>query len=304
MLDFSDKLRPTPAPAEAAPVTLPPIGIPSKGTRVRHFQGALYTVEGACFLTESKEIGVMFRPVDPQEGDELHVSPSASLFGFAEGGQARFSRLRDTDRTCLRAHLSADLMADSVLESVLRSYDESWRFFHNRDHIYGLFELATKKGMKLSPEQALAVLFHDVIYVPGASEGQNERQSTLAMLGFKHLVRQEGIDWALVSKIIEDTATHKASVPESVAVQDLDLSSLGDDPLHFCAGNELVWLENRHLLPAVDARKDFDTRRLRFLLALAERGPIFSEAFSDYESAARENLEGLRKAWVQRYGPR
>jgi hypothetical protein len=89
--------------------------------------------------------------------------------------------------------------------------------------------------------------------------------------------------------------------PESQLVQDLSRSFLGADAIPFCASEELIWLENRHMLNQTDPRKDFDTRRLKYLLALAEKGPLFSEVFQDLEANARGNLEGLRQAWVQKY---
>jgi hypothetical protein len=49
----------------------------------------------------------------------------------------------------------------------------------------------------------------------------------------------------------------------------LDMSSLGGSPLEFSVANELVWLENRHLLQAASGpRREFDKRRLAFLEAL------------------------------------
>lgn len=301
MLDLSDHTpAPVPTPTEQV-ANLPVIGIPEAGTLVRHFRGGVFRVEGSSSQHDSCDISVLYRALDPADAQALRACSAAVFFGAAAASQPRFTRLRTAAPAKLRDYLSEEVLDAQTLEQVLRSYDEPWRFFHTREHIYAMFDLASRRKIALTLEQSLAVLLHDLVYVPGAPEGVNERQSVLLAQTLKGHIRAQA-DWSLVGRIIEDTASHAAGRTESAAVLDLDLASLGDDPIHFAAANELVWLENRHLLPAPDARKDFDTRRLRFLLSLAEKGPMFSSAFSDYENAARENLEGLRRAWVQRYG--
>lgn len=300
MLDLSDHAQAAVANCADAVSLLPTIGVPEPGTLVQHWRGSLFRVTGACAHHESNELSVLYRAVDPSE-PALRSCPAVAFFGTVDSCSPRFTRLRAPDPMKLRGYIPAEILSDASLEQILSSYDEPWRYFHNRDHIYGIFELAARRKIKLSIEQALAVLFHDIVYVPGAAEGVNERQSVALAQAFKSHVRAE-LDWAQLGRIITDTATHKGSQPESMVVLDLDLASLGDDEVHFAAANELVWLESRHLLPTLDARKDFDTRRLRFLLALVEKGPLFSTSFSDYESSARENLERLRQLWVQQYG--
>lgn len=302
MLDMSDRhTRAARRQADSVVTPLPVVALPPKGTVVRHQSGSLFRVEGSC-VAEGGDVNVLFRALDPLLAGELQASPSTAFFAPAAGGQAKFTRLRSADPSAVRKHLSADILSDASLETILRSYDEPWRFFHTREHIYAMFEMASNRGRRLSVEQALAVLFHDVVYVPGAPEGHNEGLSVLLVHALKHLVRQDSVDWGTVCRIIEETATHSPSDAESAAVQDLDLASLALDMLHFRASNELVWLENRHLLGSTDARKDFDTRRLRFLLALATRGPLFSDECRDLEEQARENLENLRQDWNKKYG--
>jgi predicted metal-dependent HD superfamily phosphohydrolase len=145
------------------------------------------------------------------------------------------------------------------------------------------------------------LLFHDVVYTAGAPDGLNERLSALFL---KDVAPRMGtFDLVRAMRFIHETADHKPTCDLSAVVQDLDLSSLAGSPLEFCVTNELVWLENRHLLDAEDRRRDFDTRRLAFLLKLAESGPLFrSRALAHLEDAARENLEELRQTWMQRYG--
>jgi hypothetical protein len=82
----------------------------------------------------------------------------------------------------------------------------------------------------------------------------------------------------------------------------LDLSTLGGSPLEFAVANELVWLENRHLLQAAaEPRKEFDTRRLTFLEALLATGPLFTGPFADLETWWRDNVSKLRGDWEQKW---
>ncbi len=303
MLDLSDRHVPrvteSPVQAEASQNA----ELPRVGQFVRHYKGGLYRVAGLCTIEASTEAGVLYQAVDPLARQDLWMRPVSDFSGIVRNTTLpRFVPLREPDSAALRRYLPESLIADSVLERVLSSYDEPWRFFHRRWHILDMFDRAAARDLALSAEQALAVLFHDLVYVPGAPEGQNERQSVLVMQSYKAFIGTAEIDWALVARIIEDTAAHGATVDASQPVLDLDIATLGDDPVHFCAADEMVWLESRHLLADQDARKDFDTRRLRFLLALAERGPLFSPAMAELEEKARTNLEGLRQAWVQKYG--
>lgn len=305
MLDLSDRHAPRPfedPAAPSAPSTSEDLPVPGK--LYRHYKGGLYRVERLCTIEASQEQGVLYLALDPAARRELWMRPVSDFSGPVRGGgMPRFSALRTPDVQALRQFLPAEVLSDATLNSVLACYDEPWRYFHSRRHVLEMFEKAQTLGTALSVEQALAVLFHDLVYVPGAPEGQNERQSVLLMQAFKSQVCHPTLDWSLVARIIEDTVAHAPTTEASKAVLDLDIANLGDDAVHFCASDEMVWLENRHLLEAADARKDFDTRRLRFLLALANRGPLYHGEASVLEESARTNLEGLRQAWVQKYGP-
>jgi predicted metal-dependent HD superfamily phosphohydrolase len=290
-----------------APVERPALRIPDKtpvvGRRYRHYKGGLYRVEGLCVVEATLEMGVLYRSMDPHARQDLWLRPVSDFLAAMEAGGERFSEIHEPAADAMLRALPASLVPATVRERVLARYDEPGRFFHARWHVLDLFERAERAGIALSPEQAVAILFHDAVYVPGVPEGTNERLS--AMLLRDAALQMGPFDLELSCRIIEDTATHQASCPESEAVLDLDLAVLAEAPLQFCVANELVWLENRHLLrDSAEPRRDFDTRRLKFLLNLVQQGPLFHTALlGDLESVARENLEGLRQAWVAQYSP-
>lgn len=304
MLDLSDKsltqAQATPT-VEQAPVVIAPTKIPVVSRRYRHYKGGLYRVEGLCTVEATQEIGVLYRSIDIHARQDVWFRPVSDFFAAMGTGGERFIEVREPNVGAMLRALPESLVPARVREQVLARYDEPGRFFHARWHPLDMFERAERAGITLSPEQAIAILFHDAVYVPGVPDGTNERLSVMLLRDTATLMG--AFDVELSCRIIDDTATHQATCQESEIVLDLDLAALADDNTHFCVANELVWLENRHLLrDSEEPRRDFDTRRLKFLLNLAQRGPLFHTLLlGDLESQARENLENLRQAWVAQY---
>jgi len=305
MLDLSDQHSPkavapanSPAPDAAVPSAV------SVGQCYRHYKGRLYRVTGECLLESTAEPMVLYRAVDPLEASRQWARPMSDFLSSAQpGGAPRFALLRaEDDDSAMRHYLAPLKDRQAALNEVLSRYDEPWRYFHSRAHLHDMFRLAQLHELELSVEQVLAILFHDAVCIPGAPEGQNERQSSLLAQAYKHRLGAGDVDWGTVTRLIEETAQAQPSCELSATVVDLDLATLGDDAVNFCAADEKVWLENRHLLSPLEARKDFDTRRLRYLLSQASRGPLFTGPLIDLEEAARNNLEGLRLAWMRNYG--
>lgn len=267
----------------------------------RHYKGGLYRAVGDCTIEATGSPGVLYQAVDPLKADVVWMRPALDFHQEVGPGVARFAPVRRATDAALRKALPPSLIEAAALEKVLQCYSEPWRFFHDQVHLFELFWLAEARGIALTAEQALALLFHDVVYVPGAPAGHNEAQSALLVRGFASSFGS-AVDLEKVRLFILETADHLATSEESAVVQALDLGSLAAAPLEFAAVNELVWLENRHLIEGAE-RKAFDTARLKFLLQLATNETMFAPGFEDLEEAARTNIEGLRLAWVQRYGP-
>lgn len=301
MLDMSDKTAGAPALGAASLAEAPDMGtLPVVGRCYRHYKGGLYRIEALCTVEATQEVGVLYRAVDPKARQDLWLRPLSDFLAPVGSGTRFVETAHTTPDAMLRA-LPESLVPRALRERVLARYDEPGRVYHARWHIEDLFMRAERAGITLTPTQAVAVLFHDAVYVPGLPEGTNERLSVLTL---RDAAKELGeFDLELACQIIMDTVGHKATCAESALVLDLDLANLADAPLQFCVTNELVWLENRHLLlDAPEPRRDFDTRRLKFLLHLADRGPLFqTEAMADLEEKARANLEGLRQAWVHLY---
>jgi predicted metal-dependent HD superfamily phosphohydrolase len=197
----------------------------------------------------------------------------------------------------IRRYLSEEACPAELLSKVLAYYQEAHRVYHGELHLFHLFSTAHALGLTLTVEQAFALLFHDLVYVPGAPAGTNERLSVSLMQALIFEYRDDlglSVNWALVGEIVLDTIVHKASCEQSKVVLALDLSSLAGSPDAFLATNEQVWLENQHLLAgAPDPRAKFNEARYKFLTELAAKGPLFTAEFSEWEQVARKNIESL-----------
>lgn len=266
----------------------------------RHYKGGLYRIESGCKIEADGAAGLLYRSIDPYECATLWMRPSLDFHAEVGNGQTRFTRIRNVTDAALREALSPNLVSPTALDDILSRYDEPWRFYHTREHLFEMFEHAKRRNLALSHEQKLAILFHDIVYVPGAKPGVNEAQSAALALTYKGSINDK-VDWAVVGQLIEATAHHKTLEGPAGLVCGLDLACLASAPHEFAAGTELIWLEYRHLLPEPDARKTFDTERLKFLLNLASADSMFCKELADLEEAARLNIEALRQAWLSKY---
>jgi len=275
----------------------------SPGQRLQHYKGGLYTVVGPCTIESTLEAGILYQSVDPLARKDVWMRPASDFWSQIKAGVPRFSLVRQPTATALWDSSLPSVLGLPLFKRVLEEYASPERFYHGQAHIFDLFEKARSQGLHLSTEQALAVLLHDVVYVPGAPAGVNESRSVDYMRDIQTSASaHHAPDWDLVARIILDTASHMPTCQQSELVLMLDLSSLGGSPLEFAVANELVWLENRHLLQAAsDPRKEFDTRRLAFLEALLAKGPLFSGAFAALETRWQENVNKLRGDWEQKH---
>jgi predicted metal-dependent HD superfamily phosphohydrolase len=265
----------------------------------RHYKGELYLTVGDCSIEATGTPGVLYKALDPEKAGVIWMRPALDFHQEVSLDLPRFAPVRRATDVGLRAHLPPRVISPEALGAVLSCYSEPWRFFHTPEHLFAAFDHALKKELKLSVEQSLALLFHDIVYVPGAPTGLNETQSGQLAKTFRSGVGV-AVDWELIVRIVNETSSHVASCAQSAAVQALDLASLASAPFEFCTGAELAWLENRHLF-TTEPRKEFDTGQLRLLLELGSREMIYPEGFSELEEPARANIEGLRQAWVRKH---
>lgn len=172
-------------------------------------------------------------------------------------------------------------------------YCQPHRFYHTWHHIHNMFAIARDLGEELTVNQRVAILYHDIVYIPGSND--NERLSVLLLkthiaqnpTQFKEAFPNANIE--TISAIIMDTKDHNPSqYRESKLVLDLDMSIL--------ATNQFDYYQY-----TLDIRKeyaDFDGERMNvgravFLQGILLQPNIF---FTDvckarFEQAARDNIK-------------
>jgi len=229
-----------------------------------------------------------------------HVPKAAVEGDFSTGLDARIDYHRGMSAACpldpshpALAPLAAAGFTPERTGQILRFYDEPHRLYHDRSHLREMLDMAVACAVPLSAAQALAILLHDAIYVPGAPRGTNELMSA-------HLLRvyANGLAPALVALaagIVLDTADHVARRPEAEHVLDLDLLRLAVASPHFERFSRQVFDEQRGLMAESDdgtAWHQFEQRRAPFFEKLLARPAIYVTAHIHRrcETSARANL--------------
>ncbi|WP_236903977.1 DUF1653 domain-containing protein [Cupriavidus malaysiensis] len=283
----------TPDPLDAATAgTVPPDLQP--GMPYRHYKGGAYRIVGLGRIEADLSQVVVYEAM--RDRSQLWVRPLDVFYEAVEtagGGAPRFAPDWPPALDCL------DFLPRATVLQALACYDAPYRHYHDRRHVLEMFEAARARGIRLTPAQALAVLFHDAVYVPGCEH--NEAASAALLPSVATGVAADML--ALAARIVLDTRAHVPSVDEAETVLDLDLLRLAAPADAFAAHTEAVFAENRALLAAQTGLRDealyqdFLRRRIAFLQALAQRERLFlTPAFADCEAAARANIAAMAAA--------
>lgn len=179
---------------------------------------------------------------------------------------------------------------ESIIEATLCRYAEPQRHYHTVEHLARMAAAVESHAIALSQAQALAVLFHDAVYVPGAQGGMNEQASCLLVQSLaREYAEPDTLD--IAARIILDTIHHIPTLESSSVVLDLDLLGLAGPIADVFRDGELIFKENAHL---VADWGDYSARRSRFLQALLDRPRILHSAeLRHHEEALRQNLRDV-----------
>lgn len=172
-------------------------------------------------------------------------------------------------------------------------YSQPHRAYHTWHHIHDMFGIAGQLGEVLTVNQRLAILYHDIVYIPGSSE--NERLS--AMLLKTHVAQNKAqfkeafpeANLEIVESIIRDTKNHLPSqYNETKLVLDLDMSILGAEPDRYQKYVKDVMFEY-----AEYAGERMNKGRAEFLQTLLLQPNIFltDVCQAKFESKARDNIK-------------
>jgi predicted metal-dependent HD superfamily phosphohydrolase len=205
------------------------------------------------------------------------------------------------DAHAIRAALAscpADLRApDEFWLAVYQGYQAGEpRHYHTFDHVVEVArrhgEVARDVGWRRPREIFLALLFHDIVYQPGATdnEAQSARQAIEAV---DRWLAGAGLDCACIARSIELTARHGALAPGDVSDEealflDCDMAILGASPDAYVCYEAGIAAE----YGAVYAPALYRQGRRHFIQRLLARERIY---LSDYfharlDARARANL--------------
>jgi len=170
------------------------------------------------------------------------------------------------------------------------------RAYHNLGHVHEVLrhydDVAQGPGWRQPAEVYLAVLYHDAVYEPGASDNE-ARSARLAVEHIRQWLPDAGVDAGRVAQLIELTARHGRLQQSDVDLDaalflDCDMAILGADPGQFDAYDRGIAAEYRGHVPGWL----FKLNRRRFLKELAARERIYlSEHFHQRcDARARANL--------------
>lgn len=173
-----------------------------------------------------------------------------------------------------------------------KCYAESHRFYHNWSHITDMIRIAKKHDIDLDITTQVALLFHDIIYVP--RNPHNEISSAYMMVHYIKPYREKlgpNFDVMKAFDLIADTKhadpemfTHKE---ESMIIHDLDY-------FYFAQPYNLLRVIRNNIRSEHSAINDelFNKGSIQFLETLKSKGNIFfTKKFQQYNTVAIENID-------------
>lgn len=169
--------------------------------------------------------------------------------------------------------------------AIEQSYGETHRFYHTMAHLNAMFEQLAAAAT-VDDATVLAIVYHDIIYIPGAknNEGESAKRliSDLSDSALDSHALKESVD------LIEATADHQPFDVKSALFLDADMSILGAIPSVYLSYAENVQKEYEFL-----PRDIYLRGRKQFLNNLLGRERIFysDHFYSALEKSARLNIE-------------
>lgn len=169
---------------------------------------------------------------------------------------------------------------DNVVQYLLTKYTEIHRHYHTIMHINYLFDAARLRDIQLTPTEAVAIIYHDVVYIPGADD--NETNSSIVLSQLQNLTGMRSKIQEACQIIIETSCYMKhLDNPKSKLVLDLDLIAFAEPNYDmFYSQNKAVEAE----FPNIPISK-----RIEFLKSILAKPKIYYE-MTDQEEIARRNI--------------
>lgn len=284
--------------------------LPSAGSWFRHYTGDLYEVSRIAYCLENSQECLILKKLFDFNNLEYTISPDAFFEKQKKGGSSQelFSQLKTPDSSFYNSQ-KITFLSPLQIQHLEAYFNQPWRAYHSIHLLYDFFEIIEKKELLLSKEQKLALILKNAFSFPGLPK--SEELIKLEIIKIKHSIfENSNFDFNEILKICFALVTKDKSVALARPLLDLENYSLAADLMDFLAYHERIWIENKGLLKEFsnleeeEIRKDFESRRLRYLINLCSEPPVFIDFLKEEESQAFANVEEVRKAWMAKYAPK
>ncbi len=192
----------------------------------------------------------------------------------------------------------------AFLNEMEEHYTSKTRFYHNLFHIKEMLLLYLRiKHLLTNPAEAyLAIVFHDIVYIPQSLENEKASYQFAQEYISRNLVFPE-IELPRVEKMIECTGfhtkeSHSFSGDEEI-IMDMDIAILASEKFRLLEYERQIFQEYSTIM----TKQEYQKKRLEFFQALLKKRHIFSSSyfFSRYEESAQRNLLLLQDYVLMEY---
>lgn len=192
----------------------------------------------------------------------------------------------------------SDFLITKMYKHVLPLYQEKERVFHNEYHLnVGLYLLqrAERDFHNISLIQFAAWLFHDSVYVVGATDNEIKSAEYFEQANQSEDFGFTDKEVSLVKQIIMDTVNHQPTHDMSKFVLDIDMFVIGSTYQDFVEYREKISKEYSR----VYSEDEIKEGTKKFLTTLLETETIFhTDYFKKYEETAKNNAKRYIKEFL------
>lgn len=175
----------------------------------------------------------------------------------------------------------------ACFKEVEKKYTQEGRYYHTLAHIKDVLDHIKASSISNLEKQLLThvAVFHDVIYIPGATD--NEYQSAQFASFWLEKLGINSIDKNSISQLILATSNHTSDDPLTQLFLDMDLSILGSSTKIYTQYCEAIRKEYKKISLLL-----YRKGRKRFLKQILRRMHIFNteQYHACYEQQARINI--------------
>lgn len=167
-----------------------------------------------------------------------------------------------------------DEAAYGLLEIVHKTMSMPGRFYHNSQHVLNMFQMAKRLKLTLKNEEVLAILFHDIVYMPGDSNNEYDSSSMCCKLCDFYITDKGIVNKAMgiINATRRPCGMNELREYGSALVCDLDIARMLNEETRI---EDAIKIEHECKYFLKCDRKTFLEKRIEFLKAWSEEEQFF-----------------------------